>query len=261
MSTDKSVWLTRSEVEELCPDCGKEMSDKGISKIKIMNSDGELLDALKAGFSQGLCDKFGGASGFRTRCMSAMEGKDISDVGAFCNSLKIHCHGSAGAEGKRARVIEKDATQRYTLGIVYEPDELDTDEEFAKAEDIEHAAWNFMRYLQGRQEAALAAFEALAEIAESAKRGEEVQIEMDDEAMESFIKRGVNAMHIEDLEHSEIVESWIAPVDMRIGKESIKKGSWLMGIVWDEEAYKKVESGEWTGYSMGGWAKKVNGDG
>src|SRR4030095_284277 len=233
------------------------MVAKKITKLKVMDHEGAFV---KAGFSEGLCDRFGGATGFRTRCMESMSGK-VEDEGAFCNALKIKCHGSAGAEGKRARIIEKDAKQRYTLGIVYEPDELDTDEEFAKAEDIEKAAWDFMRYLQGRQEAALAAFDALAGIAEAAKRGEEVQVEMDDEAMESFIKRGVNAMHIEDLEHSEVVESWIAPVDMRIGKETIKKGTWLMGIVWDEDAYKRVESGEWTGYLMGGWGQEVGAGG
>jgi hypothetical protein len=259
MPKDKSVWLTRDEMRELCPSCADEMAARKMTKLKVMNADGEFVATLKAG-SQGLCDKFGEASGFRTRCMETMGGK-VEDEGAFCNALKIQCHGSAGAESKQARIIEKDTKQRYTLGVVYEPDELDTDEEFAKAEDIEKAAWGFMRYLQGRHDAARAAFDALSEIAESAKRGDEIQLEMDDEALESFIKRGVNAMHIEELEHSEVVESWIAPVDMKIGKETIKQGTWLMGIVWDEEAYKRVESGEWTGYSMGGWAKKVNEDG
>lgn len=253
---DRSVWLTRDEVRDLCPSCADEMAEKRINKIKVMNADGEFLDVLKAGFSQGLCDKYGGATGFRTRCMSSMSGK-VEDEGAFCNSLKIYCHGSAGAESKHARIIEKDAKQRYTLGIVYEPDELDTDEEFAKAEDIEEAAWEFMRYLQGRTEMAKAAIEFVSEIVKASDDGDEIEVSIPTD-VNQIIKRGVNAMHIEELEHSEVVESWIAPTDLKIGGEKIKKGTWLMGIVWDEEAYQKVESGEWTGYSMGGWAKKVS---
>src|SRR5262245_30081096 len=38
--------------------------------------------------------------------------------------------------------------KRYTLGVVYEPDVKDTHGEFAKAEDIEKAAWSFMIRLQ-----------------------------------------------------------------------------------------------------------------
>ena len=39
------------------------------------------------------------------------------------------------------QVLEKHEERRYTLGVVYEPNVEDTDGEFAKAEDIESAAW------------------------------------------------------------------------------------------------------------------------
>lgn len=256
---DKSVWLTRAEMLELCPSCADEMAEKRITKLKVMNSDGQFVETLKAGFSQGLCDKFGDATGFRTRCMSAMSGK-VDDEGAFCNALKIKCHGSAGAEGKRARIITKDEKRRYTLGVVYEPDTLDTDQELSTAEELEKACWDFMRLIQGRSEAAAAALKVLGEISEATKNGDEIQLELSED-LDEIVKRGVNGMHVEDLEGSEVVECYIAPVDFELDGEQVKKGSWLAGIVWDADSFAKIESGEWTGYSMGGWAKKENADG
>lgn len=49
----------------------------------------DLPEATK----EALCEKFGDADGFRTRCMESMAGK-VDDEGAFCNSLKVACHGS-----------------------------------------------------------------------------------------------------------------------------------------------------------------------
>ncbi len=251
---DKSVWLTRNEMREICPSCADEMVVHKLNKVKIMNADGEFVFA-KAGFSQGLCEKFGGATGFRTRCMSAMAG-NVDDEGAFCNSLKEYCHGSSGAEGKRAKeILQKDEKRRYTLGVVYEPDEVDTDEEFTDAAEIEKAAWDFMRELQGRRGLAKTGLDILSQVQKAVQNGDEIKLDVS-EALEEIEKRGVSAMHVKDLDDCEVVESFIAPVDMKIGKETVKKGSWLAGIVWSEETFEKIESGEWIGYSMGGKARK-----
>jgi len=256
-STDQSVWLTREEMKELCPSCYDEMVEKKMTKVKVMNSDGEFVNILKAGFSQGLCDKFGGATGFRTRCMASSLADQVSDVGAFCNSLKIYCHGSAGAEGKRAKIVAKDEKRRFTLGIVYEPDVADTDDEYAKAEDIEKAAWDFMREIQGRSEMAKLSMQ-LVEMMMKAGGEEDIDVEVDvSELCEEIAKRGVSNMHVEDIDDADIVESFIAPVDMEIAGQKVSKGSWLVGIVWSPEHFKKIEDGDWQGYSMGGWARKV----
>jgi len=153
-------------------------------------------------------------------------------------------------------ILQKDAKRRYTLGVVYEPDTLDTDNEFAKAEDIEVAAWDFMRSLQGRGQAAKTALDLLAKIDEAVRSGDQIKLEVTDELLEQIDKRGVNAMHLTDLEDAEVVESFIAPVDMEIDGQKVKKGSWLAGIVWDEESFKKISDAKWTGYSMGGKASR-----
>jgi arginyl-tRNA synthetase len=158
----------------------------------------------------------------------------------------------------KGSIIAKDQKRRYTLGIVYAPDELDTDEEFTDAAELEKAAWDFMRELQGRSEMAKLAMELVDTMMKSVPPdGEELDVEVDVSVLcEEIAKRGVNAMHLEDLEDAEVVESYIAPVDMEIDGQKIAKGTWLCGIVWGEEHFKKIEAGEWTGYSMGGFAHR-----
>lgn len=68
---------------------------------------GELAVALRINLpeatKEALCEKFGDFEGFRTRCMEQMEG-EVEDAGAFCNSLKIACHGSTETEERSALV-------------------------------------------------------------------------------------------------------------------------------------------------------------
>ena len=49
----------------------------------------------------------------------------------------------------------------------------------------------------------------------------------------------------------------MAPADMQISEEHITKGTWLLGVVWSEDAFAKIVSGERTGLSMGGFGKTV----
>lgn len=56
----------------------------------------------------------------------------------------------------------------------------------------------------------------------------------------------------------EIFESYLAPADLRIGGQSIKKGTWLlMYHVRDAALWKQIKSGEIQGFSMGGFARKA----
>jgi len=213
-----------------------------------------------------------------TRCIS-----DLVDKGHDEGSAHAICYTSLGADANKIEksedsdkpcticeaiakvratlhppsILAKDSKRRYTLGVVYEPDTLDTDNEFAKAEDIEVAAWDFMRSLQGHGEMAKAGLDLISKIKDAVDSDDEVKLEVTDELLEKIGKRGVNAMHIADLDNSEVVESFIAPTDMEIDGQSVKKGSWLAGIVWDEESFKKIEDGHWKGYSMGGRARKA----
>ena len=111
--------------------------------------------------------------------------------------------------------------QRYTLGIVYEPDVVDDQGDWATADSIREAAWRFAGKL-------------------------------------AIAKASAGLQHKEWGNHiAEVVETYVAPCDMELEGQSVAKGSWMMGLRWGEEYWPQVKSGEITGLSMGGKVTKV----
>lgn len=54
----------------------------------------------------------------------------------------------------------------------------------------------------------------------------------------------------------ELVESFLAPMDMAIGSKVVKSGSWIIVVkVLDKTIWKQVKDGKLTGFSIGGKAK------
>lgn len=52
---------------------------------------------------------------------------------------------------------------------------------------------------------------------------------------------------------AEVVESYLAPADLELGGQDIKKGTWVMAVhVKDPELWARVERGEFNGFSIGG---------
>jgi len=104
-------------------------------------------------------------------------------------------------------------------GIVYEPDVIDSQGDSASPYEIKKAAHRFM--------------------------------------LES---QNVKIMHKDDANDSvKIVESFISPVSYRSGTQMIQKGSWVMVMkIVGEDEWKRVQSGELTGYSMSGRARSDN---
>lgn len=113
---------------------------------------------------------------------------------------------------REVKFLRKDKAKQIVYGVVYTPDEEDSEKEWANAKDIEEAAHTF-----------------LAKYRES-KLSHRLQIDAD------------------------IVESYIAPVDIRMpDNDLIKEGSWVVAMrVQSEELWKGIENGEITGFSMGG---------
>lgn len=55
-----------------------------------------------------------------------------------------------------------------------------------------------------------------------------------------------------------ILENYIAPCDMKIGDETVKKGSWMLGLrIADDKLWSAIKSGQIGAYSIGGTANKV----
>lgn len=53
----------------------------------------------------------------------------------------------------------------------------------------------------------------------------------------------------------EVVESYIAPADMKLNGEPVKKGTWILTTKADEDTWEAVKKGEFQGYSLAGIAE------
>ena len=150
-------------------------------------------------------------------------------------------------------VLQKSADKkRYTLGVVYEPDSEDTQGDFMKAADIEASAWDFMARLQTLAKSG-------AVILKSAQSAGTDGVEIDVTDADEILKgEGLDDQHLQLDDHlGVIVESYIAPVDFTVNGQSVKKGTWLLGVRWTEEMFAKIEKGERTGLSFYGTADRV----
>jgi len=158
-----------------------------------------------------------------------------------------------------SRILKRDDTQRFTLGVVYEPETLDSQGDWASAGTIEKACWSFTRTLQGKGKARKMAAELVEELVKSANTGEAIEIDIT-ALWDEIQKSGLNDMHVntaDDDSIGDIVENYIVRADMEIDGQKVKKGSWLLGVVWHPEHFAKIVAGERTGLSMEGTARKV----
>lgn len=182
-------------------------------------------------------------------CVAAQIEKGHSEDSAkrICGAIEANMH--------KMTVVEKSNERKYTLGIVYEPDEIDTQDEFAKAEDIEAAAWDYMARLQYLAKTGVS-------LVSSALEGSNAKIELTPEleeiVMEVSKSSALDDQHLQIDGHlGVVVESYIAPADFQIENQAVKKGSWLLGVVWSDEMFNKIKKGERTGFSMFGRARRV----
>lgn len=54
-----------------------------------------------------------------------------------------------------------------------------------------------------------------------------------------------------------VVESYIAPVDFELNGDTVKKGSWLLGVyIKDKDLWQSVKDGEINGFSIGGFGER-----
>jgi len=109
---------------------------------------------------------------------------------------------------------EEPAEERTVFGIVLEPETVDSQNDVYSAEEIRKTAFKFM---------------------------------------EEYQQFGL--MHKKIVKDVVVLESFIAPVDFEAGGQQVKKGTWLVRVrVLDNVIWKKVKSGELTGFSIGGSA-------
>jgi hypothetical protein len=119
---------------------------------------------------------------------------------------------------REVTILKLDAPKKMVFGIVYAPDELDTQGDMAKQDDIELAAHEFMKTLS---------------------------------------LHNVDRDHSFKNEQAFVAESWIVRKgDELFGADKI--GSWAVGIkVQDDALWASIEKGDITGLSMAGTADKI----
>jgi hypothetical protein len=126
----------------------------------------------------------------------------------------------------RALPLMKADSLRFVLGVVLEPNDgkgdapLDPDsqKDIYSEEEIREAAWQF-----------LAEYRQIGEMHERTVGKDQI----------------------------EVVESYVAPVDMAIDGERIRKGTWMLGArVKDGELWRKIKRGEYGAWSVDGTASR-----
>jgi DNA adenine methylase len=108
--------------------------------------------------------------------------------------------------------------ERFVLGIVLEPEQVDAQKDIYSAAEIRTAAHRFMEEFQD---------------------------------VGLMHKMRVNGA-------VKIVESYLAPADLTIAGTHIKQGTWLLGVhVLSDALWEDVKDGKLTGFSIGGSARRV----
>jgi cation transport regulator ChaB len=127
---------------------------------------------------------------------------------------------------REAVFVHKDARRQIVYGVVYEPLAVDTQLDWASADEIEKAEHGFMK---------------------------------------AYRKMGVRHTGT-TLDSIVPVESYIAPCDFwfegtpQDEEHRVKKGSWVLAAhIADSEAWQDVESGKLTGFSLFGKARRKRG--
>ncbi len=120
-------------------------------------------------------------------------------------------------------IVKVDEERRLIASVVYEPGVLDAHDDVMSAAEIEKSCHGFgIRYAQGHGE------------------------------LGTDHARKANRLEIVP------VESYLAPVDFQLGAQLVTKGSWVMwSKVLDDDLWKGIKAGLYTGYSFEGWGRRV----
>jgi hypothetical protein len=230
----KGDFLPLAVVRALCPACADEMVEKGLRHLPLvtLTDEGRALLAMKVQ-----------DPGFMEHCLESIAPEtDAEDPEAFCAWLHEQLTGIWPGEHAKAAAAEPvltltigappagepaplvttkyasaDDERRVVLGVVMEPDAVDTQGDQTSIEEIELAAWRFLAdYRVGRARLRL--------------------------------------MHRTDLQDGEavLVENYVAPADFTLGGQLVRKGSWLQAWhVPQPEVWAAIKSGALTGFSIG----------
>lgn len=131
---------------------------------------------------------------------------------------KSNYNESDGAVTAFGEIVQKDAAKQIVTGPVLVPDKPDREGDIVRKDNVESVAHDYLRSHQ----------QAVDEMHDGRPRPE----------------------------HS-VVESYLAPQDIEMGGETVKEGSWIVSVKLGDEAWEKVEAGEYQGFSIQGPARRI----
>lgn len=87
--------------------------------------------------------------------------------------------------------------------------------------------------------------------------GDYMDAETIEKAAHSFMEdyQQIDKQHDFDPGAGQVVESYVAPVDMTIGETDIAKGTWVLVTKATDEIWENIQKGDYTGYSLAGTAE------
>ena len=140
-------------------------------------------------------------------------------------AARSHCanHGGSFEASKDTaiKMLKANDEKQIVYGIIFEPDFFDADDEYVTKEDIEDAAHDYMVNLRKSSDQCHQKLSHKQEI---------------DEA-------------------TDIVESYVAPVDFEMNDELVKEGTWIVAMkIYDKDLWDETKKSV-TGFSAGGIAE------
>lgn len=118
-------------------------------------------------------------------------------------------------------VLKREEERRYTLGVAYPASHIDAHGDYTTPDELEEAAWTFMQKVR-------------------------------------FGRASIGLMHRTGTDGSgTVVESYIyRGPDWHVNGEVVRNGDWLLGVIWEPNAWELIKKGEIKGYSIQGFARK-----
>lgn len=187
-------------------------------------SQGALVKGLADAALQEACDKGGPGSGPSADKDREKNEHALDRLKRQSEGDKKRYEAAKKSFPAQIQICKADDEKQVVYGVVLAPNEMDLQQDWMRPEEIEKTAHFFM--MNGQT------------------------IGREHEKKSACVP----------------VESYIAPVDIQYdgqyGNQIVKKGSWVLGVkVVDPQDWAKVKSGEYTGFSVGGWGQRKESDG
>lgn len=188
---------------------------------KALRGDVHIVDSDLAGKIQFQIDEGRSRFGISPRLLVDRDGETARALKMKSFSLVLNPAGGEELMLWSGEVYKLDDAKRIVLGPVLVPDEVDLQGEFINADEIEKTAHGFVKGL----------------VYGKVRPGE---------------------MHKNFEGDIQVVESYLMPCDGIINGRAVAKGTWMLGVhIPDDEVWRKVRTGVYKGFSVGGYARKI----